>query len=1246
MTSTERERTCVSSSTRSKFPTALEVELDLPSKLELSARRPDRDRVELSLEQEILGLRLEEATLQADGAVARLSLMRGMLELSIDTEHLEVELRDVDLGSLPSDLKPLVPIELRPLSGAVSFNAQIDFPIDVEEDRIEVQLQADAVSAAGLPPTRIRVADLQLQRSAIEAGHIELRNSLAEADLKQLRLALPVDPETAALGLLSVKVPDLAEVAHELEREEPLIGSFELQARRAVGEDFVVEDLRWEEADSRLLLSGTLSPKPLLEDWRESVLAFDLDGRLATATLRRLEQLAPDAELEGDIVLEAKVAGTLRAPEVEARVEGESITHEGRPFDAAIAKIRYAGDVVSLKELDLRAEGLLADGKASFDLKQRAFESEGLSLRANALESLNKLFPAAPELKGSIALEFEGSGELATWRESEARLRVEGRSLAWEDVDLGSLDTRGEIRSQRLVLEALRLEGPLATVDGDANIDLREESESRAGLNFELRDLSRLMGLPFDIPQLAGRLDGRLDARARLGADGSVHAASGELKINGNELVVDEQALGKLQIDAQGNEERVELSSLTLDGPLMKASAQGQVDLASRRFSRALGDASVDVPALSKLPLATYGIESPPLTGSLSLRADAVEVLEDGSLLSLSKLRLLGESLSLDERALGRISFEAGGAPEALAWTLNAEGPEGRASGRGQASLADPMRVARLVIEELQIDREDYRAALVAELGLRDTAQLDLPSLTLKVEKAGHALAELQASGSADEPSRSGALSLSGHLDASALPPDLLPVDGKVDFAVEAKGSLEAPLVELTANSERISYRDLEAALTLSARYADELLDLETFKLAGGERLNVDLQGRLPLSLDAPIDPFALRGQWRAHLSEPLSLSPEPLPVAIDLPRVEIEGAASEDAIRIDVRAPQFSGNGLEAGASLALALRPSGSKMDAELTSDHGNARIAASLAGHPELLLEGDPQALLDLPLEATIDAEVPDFSPLRRVSDLVSYLRGSADIDLRINGSPRRPELSGALSIREGALRLRNDVPTIDRLGLNLDFRGDRAEIAEASCRLGYAPLRIEGGFDLADLLDPGFGLRVQGENVMLARTPDLRLRSDLDLELDGRLSAPRLAGRITVTDGLYTKPLEMGGGGGAAISETGFQLFSFESPEVLAKSALDLQIEADETFLVRNNIVRGRFSADLAIGGTAALPRPARPRQLPQHSDSPALHSTAPPQRRAALSQGPTLPARDRSRRRNRDARLRTRPPRQR
>jgi translocation and assembly module TamB len=169
---------------------------------------------------------------------------------------------------------------------------------------------------------------------------------------------------------------------------------------------------------------------------------------------------------------------------------------------------------------------------------------------------------------------------------------------------------------------------------------------------------------------------------------------------------------------------------------------------------------------------------------------------------------------------------------------------------------------------------------------------------------------------------------------------------------------------------------------------------------------------------------------------------------------------------------------------------------------------------------------------------------------------------------------------------------DMPSLRGLNLEAAVTPEAVNLRSLTGELGGAPFELTGSWRLAAGNGPAADLRLVGENLLLYRSENLRLRADTDLTLKGPLERLELAGEIAVTDGRFSKNFGVIEGF-AAVGRSdnsagpGFQLFSIRQPP-LRDMVFNVRITAKEPFVIRNNLVRGAARPDLLLSGTGEVP----------------------------------------------------------
>jgi hypothetical protein len=138
------------------------------------------------------------------------------------------------------------------------------------------------------------------------------------------------------------------------------------------------------------------------------------------------------------------------------------------------------------------------------------------------------------------------------------------------------------------------------------------------------------------------------------------------------------------------------------------------------------------------------------------------------------------------------------------------------------------------------------------------------------------------------------------------------------------------------------------------------------------------------------------------------------------------------------------------------------------------------------------------------------------------------------------------------------------------------------------------------------EPSVQLRLTGSEVLVVRTPDVNVRTDLDLTLAGPFSKAALTGEIGITNSRYFKNFDLlpiglptkkttsalptveraPAGGGAAYQDldVGVKVAPFRDWN------LAVRLQTKDPFLIRSNLLESSISADLQLGGTLGRPVP--------------------------------------------------------
>jgi autotransporter translocation and assembly factor TamB len=190
--------------------------------------------------------------------------------------------------------------------------------------------------------------------------------------------------------------------------------------------------------------------------------------------------------------------------------------------------------------------------------------------------------------------------------------------------------------------------------------------------------------------------------------------------------------------------------------------------------------------------------------------------------------------------------------------------------------------------------------------------------------------------------------------------------------------------------------------------------------------------------------------------------------------------------------------------------------------------------------------------------------------------------------VSGTVERPEWTGTASADDVLLRLDGDVPAFSSGRVRVDLAPGLVRVLECSAQLGYAPVGATGSVTLPTEGAPVLDLSVHGRNALIVRSPELRLRSDVDATVRGTPDALQIAGEARITDALYSRAIGLFGRGDGS-PDRALQLFSIRSG-LLSTARFDLRVRADESLRIETELFAGTASAEIELRGTGRIPLP--------------------------------------------------------
>lgn len=197
------------------------------------------------------------------------------------------------------------------------------------------------------------------------------------------------------------------------------------------------------------------------------------------------------------------------------------------------------------------------------------------------------------------------------------------------------------------------------------------------------------------------------------------------------------------------------------------------------------------------------------------------------------------------------------------------------------------------------------------------------------------------------------------------------------------------------------------------------------------------------------------------------------------------------------------------------------------------------------------------------------------------------GVIGIQADVGGSLSAPRFRGTAELRNASVRLPGFPQLISNIYGTLIFQGDRIEIDALRARLGGGDL-VAGGFVTLQGLQPSrIRISAQGDDVTIRYFEGVTLTGDVDLLLSGDLERMQLQGDLVVDRAVYYEDFDLT----RLILERVLERQTVV-PSVAAtwqdRIALRIDVIANDTLAIQNNVADMTASADLDVAGTLANP----------------------------------------------------------
>jgi translocation and assembly module TamB len=782
-------------------------------------------------------------------------------------------------------------------------------------------------------------------------------------------------------------------------------------------------------------------------------------------------------------------------------------------------------------------------------------------------------------------LDMVGRGNTDSWPEFpqhmltlEGRLEEGGRIRARGNLSTGDNHLRLAPSQVRVALSGGRFEDAVMDVD----------------LKLDVKELSRLARL-FALPQMEGQLSGDITV------GGSLKRPVGRAVLTGSRFAVRQVPLGGLKVVISADQSRITAERLLMgvDKDSLQFSGSYNIDrqiLENVRLRFAIAQIKPYLGLWGQLPQTLQGDLKGALQAEGPLRTPAVQV------------QARSQSFAIDELVLSDIRLRAAhkdGSVQADNIQVRAFG--GVLKTAGTLRYGADFKTFEADLTELFIKRKNAELNLLTPARIRFTASDSLQ------------ISDLHLAGQMGEIRIDGLLALEGTSDLNLQIERFQSTGWLAEFSgpeiefegLNARGRiggvLSDPQVTLAGDvaSLRSPFIPVPLSGSFDMAYSEGTLRVDRLTWSGKDGYRASARGILPLPCVGrsllPADNLTIEAEVDLPDTRAANLFLKGAPILSGslFARLNLTGSwqqpvgdlrfAAKDIVteqEVSWLPPgplQLSGEIGYRGDTIAV----DNVSLNSPNLTVTGQGRWLGGIT--PAMLCRFEPEKLTG---KVDFDAKVTagDLGWVGSRFPQIRRIGGRLEADIRVRGPIDRPELSAAVRLNAGELRLQAELPALEAVDLKAHLTPAKIEIQQLQGLLGGSTVHLQGAVDDPMNENPVFNLRLWGENLLFYREAGLRVRADTDLKLQGRLQALALTGEVAITDGLYDRYIDwLGGLQGSRLPGSGksLRLFSLPDPP-LRDMRIDVKIHARHPFRVRSNLGKAELRPELIMSGTGVAP----------------------------------------------------------
>jgi hypothetical protein len=228
----------------------------------------------------------------------------------------------------------------------------------------------------------------------------------------------------------------------------------------------------------------------------------------------------------------------------------------------------------------------------------------------------------------------------------------------------------------------------------------------------------------------------------------------------------------------------------------------------------------------------------------------------------------------------------------------------------------------------------------------------------------------------------------------------------------------------------------------------------------------------------------------------------------------------------------------------------------------------------------------------LKGAVDIPRTELALLQPFLPGISSLSGELSGTTAISGSLSAPRFTGRLGVRDASVTFSPVLAPLEKLQADVQLSGDQIVLQSATAEMGAGPLKLSGSVAFTDFTNPKYQFTMEGSQILLHRSTDLRLRSDISLNVEGSNEGGKVTGGFRLVDGRLFKRLEIT----PFIAPTPAQsarpfvapVVSGLVPAPFDAWTLNVGISNATPFSIVGNVASGEIQPELQLGGTLGNP----------------------------------------------------------